>query len=103
MRVQRVLIWNCILLSISYNVSLEQWIYLKNAGNSDPDVINRLETLTFEKMYELLFTDSDFITKMRQLVNDKSRNSSQAYYLREIQALQEHTKWNAIVKTQIWI
>ena len=78
---------------------LRTMIYLKNAGNSDPDVINRLETLTFEKMYELFFTDSDFITKMRQLVNDKSRNSSQAYYLREIQALQEHTKWDAIVKS----
>ena len=78
---------------------LRTMIYLKNAGNNDPEVVDKLETLTFEKIYELLFTDSEFITKMRQIVNDKTRSSSQAFYLREIKNLKENTKWDAIVKS----
>lgn len=75
---------------------LRTMIYLKNAGNNDPSVVNQLETLTFEKIYELLFTDINFMNSLRELVK-KGRTSSRLYYIREIQKIEEHTKWDSIV------
>ncbi len=79
---------------------LRTMLYLKCAGNPDSDVVDKLESMTFEKIYELLFTDKDFVNQMKQITHDKTgRISSQAYYLREIGKIEEHTKWDKIVNS----
>ena len=41
----------------TFERKLRTMIYLKNVGNDDL-IVDKLETLTFEKLYEILFTDN---------------------------------------------
>lgn len=78
---------------------LRTMLYLKSVDDECTETIKGLESSTFEKIYELLFTDKTFIENMRKIVNDKNRSSSRAFYIKQIEALEETTKWNLVVKS----
>ena len=78
---------------------LRTMLYLRSVGTKHSKDISSLESLTFEKIYELLFTDPKFIDKMREIVNNKNKRSSQKYYIESIQSLPEDTLWDSLVRS----
>lgn len=56
---------------------LRKLVYLKSALYNKKDetkAIRHLETMTFNEIFEILFTDRDFMLKLKEKVNDKFYN-----------------------------
>ena len=79
--------------------ALRKALYLKGSlhkGEKAVENLKDLETKEFGKLFDLLFTDDDFIKRVKEQVNSKSWNYSKNEILDSIKDLTENTLWDLL-------
>lgn len=80
---------------------LRCFLYLKSAISGDQEskeVIQDLESKDFGTIFEILFTDQGFQTKVRKEINNKSRAYTKDEILNIINELDENTVWGKLIE-----
>lgn len=78
---------------------LRKALYLKGSlhkGEKAVENLKDLETKEFGKLFDLLFTDDDFIKRVKEQVNSKTWNYSKNEILDSIKGLAESTLWDML-------
>lgn len=78
---------------------LRKALYLKGSlhkGEKAVENLKDLETKEFGKLFDLLFTDDDFIKRVKEQVNSKTWNYSKNEILDSIKGLTESTLWDML-------
>lgn len=78
---------------------LRKLIYLKSAlynKKEETKAIAHLETMTFNEIFEILFTDKNFMLKLKEKVNDKFYKFSSTSIAKLINELPENTLWSKL-------
>lgn len=78
---------------------LRKALYLKGSlhkGEKAVENLKDLETQEFGKLFDMLFTDDDFIKRVKERVNSKTWNYSKNEILDSIKGLTESTLWDLL-------
>lgn len=79
---------------------LRKLLYLKSAiyhGDKTIDNIRNLETKELGVIFELLFTDSDFVKNAKSKVNEKTWQFTKKEIIAALQSIAEDTLWNDLL------
>ena len=79
---------------------LRKLLYLKSAiyhGDKKIDNIRNLETKELGVIFELLFTDADFVKNARSKVNEKTWQFTKREIVAALQSIAEDTLWNDLL------
>lgn len=80
---------------------LRKLVYLKSAlynKKEETKAVYNLEAMTFNEIFEILFTDRDFMLKLKEKVNDKFYKFSSTSIAKLINELPEITLWGKLFK-----
>lgn len=79
---------------------LRKLLYLASAlqeDNETNEVIKNIESKDLGKIFEGLFTDADFVKKVKEKVNQKTWQYTRKEILRNINELDENTLWDKLL------
>lgn len=79
---------------------LRKLLYLKSALNQTEEsevIIRNLEEQDLGSIFEMLFTDTDFITSAKQQVNEKSWKYTKEEILQILNEIPENTLWDRLI------
>lgn len=79
---------------------LRKFLYLKSALNKDNDSsknIKDLEQKDLGQIFELLFSDSNFVNEARKMIHAKSWQFTKDEIILSLQELTEHTLWDDLI------
>ena len=83
---------------------LRKLLYLKSALSArtkESETIKDLESKDLGKIFELLFTDVEFVKTVRTSVNDKSWQFTKAEIIHALTEISENTVWDALIGNSI--
>lgn len=87
----------------TFERNLRKLLYLKGALNPDEkgaDNINALESMDLGTLFELLFTDDQFIDATKKEINKKSWKFTKQEIIRTLNELSENTLWDRLFPEQ---
>ena len=79
---------------------LRKLLYLKSAlskNQRDSDIIKDLEKKDLGKIFELLFTDEEFISRTKKEISRKTWQFTKAEILESLGGIDENTLWDALM------
>lgn len=79
---------------------LRKLLYLASAlqdDSNDREVISNLETEELGKLFETLFSDSEFVKSAKEAINRKTWKFTKKEVLDAIRNIDEHTCWDALL------
>ena len=79
---------------------LRKLLYLASAlqdDSNDREVISNLETEELGKLFETLFSDSEFVKSAKETINRKTWQFTKKEVLDAIRNIDEHTCWDALL------
>lgn len=82
---------------------LRKLLYLASALQGDNDsykVINDIESKDLGEIFEALFSDSDFVKKVKEQINKKTWNFTRDELIACIESLKENTLWDTLLGTE---
>ncbi len=83
---------------------LRKLLYLKSAlsdATEDAKVIKDLESKDFGKIFELLFSDEEFVKEVRTTINNKTWQFAKLEVLESLQDIPENTLWDRLIGEDI--
>lgn len=84
----------------SFERKLRKLLYVSGALNKDvkgADNITALEEMDFGTLFDLLFTDENYIRQVKTTVNDKNRKYTKQEILNDISEIEEDVLWDRLL------
>ena len=85
----------------SFERGLRKVLYIASLKSNDENIINlckKIEELEFAKIYQMLFSDTDYITEAKKIVNSNSPSYSKHDILKQLANISESTVWDKLFK-----
>ena len=73
---------------------------IKSKNENAIDVCRQIEEKEFAQIYQILFSDSRYLTEARQIVNSKTPELSKHDILKQLSTISESTLWNKLFNDQ---
>lgn len=83
---------------------LRKLLYLASKlseNSSDSEAIQDLEKMDFGKLFDLIFTDEEFIKSVRSTINAKHWNYSKTEIVNYLKEIEENTLWKKLLSAEI--
>ena len=83
---------------------LRKILYLASklsSDSSDAEVIQNLENMDFGTLFDIIFTDEDFIQNIRKKINQKTWKFNKKEIIDDLFDIEENTLWDKLLGTEI--
>lgn len=83
---------------------LRKLLYLASklsSDSTDSEIIQELEKMDFGTLFELLFTDENFIKNVKTKINNKTWKYNKSEIMDELYNLEENTLWDKLLGAEI--
>lgn len=83
---------------------LRKLLYLASKlsnDSSDKQIIHNLEEMVFGDLFDLIFTDKEFIKRVKEKVNSKSWNYNKDEIINNLNEIEENTLWEKLLGLKI--
>ena len=83
---------------------LRKLLYLASKlsnDSSDEQIIHNLEEMVFGDLFDLIFTDKEFIKRVKEKVNSKSWNYNKDEIINNLKEIEENTLWKKLLGLKI--
>ena len=87
----------------SFERGLRKVLYLASIKSQDEkgiDVCKQIEQQEFAQIYQLLFSDTNYVVEARKIVNSKSPELSKYDIIKQLKSLSESTLWDKLFSGQ---
>ena len=83
----------------NFERGLRKVLYIASVKSNDGDIINRckkIEELEFARIYQMLFSDANYVTEAKKIVNSNSPAYSKRDILKKLTDISESTLWDKV-------
>ena len=83
---------------------LRKLLYLASKlsnDSTDSEIIQDLEKMDFGTLFELIFTDEDFIKNVKTKINNKTWKYNKSEIMDELYKIEEKTLWDKLLGTEV--